>query len=55
MPRKSETHIVVTGDGNNIASSNPSANTVTINGQTYDLPAGGTLTVDGNQVTTTRR
>lgn len=51
MGRK-ETRIVVTGDGNNIASTNDSDATVTINGHTYDLPADGTVIVDGNQVST---
>lgn len=52
MTRRSETHVVVTGNGNNIASTNTSENTVTINGRTYDLPENGTLIVDGNQIST---
>ena len=56
MPRRSEQNIVVTGDGNNIASTNESANTVTINGVTYEVPADGSpLVVDGNRVDFGRR
>lgn len=54
MPR-SETRITVTGDGNNIASTNPSENTVTINGVTYEIPADGRIVVDGNRIDTGRR
>ena len=50
MGRRNEIRIEFAGDGNNIASTNPSENTVTINGRTYEMPEGGTLTVDGNQV-----
>lgn len=55
MPRR-ETHVVINGDGNNIASANTSDNTVTINGVTYELPADGSpLVVDGNRVDFGRR
>lgn len=54
MGRK-DTHVVVNGDGNNVASSNTSDSTVTINGRTYDLNETGTVTVDGNTVSTGRR
>ena len=49
---RSNTHVVVTGDGNNISSTNTSADTVTINGRTYELPENGPLVVDGNRIST---
>ena len=52
---RSNTHVVVTGDGNNISSTNTSADTITINGRTYDLPENGTLVVDGNRINTGNR
>lgn len=55
MGRQQNTHVVVTGNGNDVASTNTSESTVTINGQTFDLTEGGTVVVDGNTVSTGRR
>lgn len=50
MPRERNVHIAFTGNGNNITSTNPSEDTVTINGQTYPIGPDGTIDVDGNHV-----
>ena len=50
MGRRTGTSIVVTGDGNNIT--RDSADTITVNGQTHDIPQNGTVVIDGNTVVT---